>query len=107
MLKQLFQPLIAWYLAALKTGGYPLIVLLMTMESSFLPLPSEVIIPPAAHLAWSGDGLNLFQLHFSGWPAQIGIVIAGAFGSWLRATGMDLFARGAGRPPLFRLRQLV
>ena len=55
MLKTFFQPLIAWYLAALKTGGYPAIVLLMTMESSFLPLPSEVIIPPAAHLADAGQ----------------------------------------------------
>jgi membrane protein DedA with SNARE-associated domain len=107
MLKQFFQPLIAWYLAALKTGGYPLIVLLMTMESSFLPLPSEVIIPPAAHLAWSGGGLNLFQFHFSGWPAQIGIVIAGAFGSWLGATVMYWFARIAGRPLILRYGRLV
>jgi hypothetical protein len=34
MLKSIFQPLIAWYLAALKTAGYPVIVLPMTMESS-------------------------------------------------------------------------
>src|SRR5579875_2124568 len=65
MLKTFFQSLLAWYLGALKSGGLPLVVLLMTMESSFLPLPSEVIIPPAAHLAWSGDGLNLFRLHLS------------------------------------------
>ena len=51
MLKTFFQPLIAWYLAALKTAGYPVIVLLMTMESSVLPMPSEAIIPPAAYLA--------------------------------------------------------
>jgi membrane protein DedA with SNARE-associated domain len=88
MLKQLFQPLIAWYLGALKTGGYALIVLLMALEGSFLPLPSEFIIPPAAHLAWAGGGLNLFQFHFSGWPAQAGIVIAGALGSWLGAAAM-------------------
>jgi membrane protein DedA with SNARE-associated domain len=107
MLKQLFQPLVVWYLATLKTGGYPLIVLLMTMESSFLPLPSEVIIPPAAHLAWAGGGLNFFQFHFSGWPAQIGIVIAGAFGSWLGATIMYWFARIAGRPLILRYGRLV
>ncbi len=52
MLKKLFSPLIAWYLAALKTGGLPLVALLMALEGSFLPLPSEFIIPPAAHLAW-------------------------------------------------------
>ena len=61
MLKTIFQPLIAWYLAALKTGGFPLVALLMTMESSFLPLPSELIIPPAAHLAWS-DRIESFPI---------------------------------------------
>ncbi len=97
MLKQFFQPLIAWYLAALKTAGYPVIVLLMTMESSFLPLPSEVIIPPAAHLADTGQ----IPLGFAG------IVIAGAFGSWLGATIMYWLARMAGRPLVLRYGKLV
>ncbi|MGH7976156.1 MAG: DedA family protein [Limisphaerales bacterium] len=107
MLKAFFQPLIHWYLGALKTGGYPLVILLMTMESSFLPLPSEVIIPPAAHLAWSGDGLNLFSFHLAGFPAQIGLVIAGAFGSWLGATLMYWLARIAGRPLILCYGRLV
>jgi membrane protein DedA with SNARE-associated domain len=97
MLKTFFQPLIAWYLAALKTAGYPVIVLLMTMESSFLPLPSEVIIPPAAHLADTGQ----IPLSFAG------IVIAGAFGSWLGATIMYWLARMAGRPLVLRYGKLV
>src|SRR5271170_6042312 len=97
MLKQFFQPLIAWYLAALKTAGYPVIVLLMTMESSFLPLPSEVIIPPAAHLADTGQ----IPLGFAG------IIIAGAFGSWLAATLMYWLARMAGRPLILRYGRLV
>jgi membrane protein DedA with SNARE-associated domain len=97
MLKQFLQPLVAWYLAALKTAGYPVIVLLMTMESSFLPLPSEVIIPPAAHLADTGQ----IPLGFAG------IVIAGAFGSWLGATIMYWLARMAGRPLILRYGKLV
>jgi len=40
-----------WYLGALESGGYPLIAGLMALESSIVPLPSEVVIPPAAHLA--------------------------------------------------------
>jgi membrane protein DedA with SNARE-associated domain len=97
MLKTFFQPLIAWYLAALKTAGYPVIVLLMTMESSFLPLPSEVIIPPAAHLADTGQ----IPLGFAG------IVIAGVFGSWLGATIMYWLARFAGRPLVLRFGKFV
>ena len=64
---KLFQPLIEWYMGALQTGGYPLVALLMAVESSILPLPSEVVIPPAAHLAHTG------QIPLSLW----GIVLAG------------------------------
>ncbi len=92
MLKSIFQPLIAWYLGALKTGGYPLIGLLMAIESSVLPLPSELVIPPAAHLAYTG------QIPLTLW----GIVLAGAIGSWLGATAMYWASRLAGRPLVMR-----
>ena len=79
--------LIDWYLESLATGGYPLIVLLMAIESSIVPLPSELVIPPAAYLAYTKGGLSL-----------VGIVIAGAIGSWLGATAMYWASRWAGRP---------
>jgi len=101
MLKTFFQPLLAWYLAALKTTGFPVIVLLMTMESSVLPIPSEAIIPPAAYLAWS-DGINLFDLHLAGWQGELALVIAGTFGSWMGATIIYWLARLAGRPLLLK-----
>jgi len=87
----MFKGLIDWYLAALKTGGYPLIALLMAIESSIVPLRSEVIIPPAAHLAHSTHQFSVS-----------GIVIAGAIGSWLGATAMYWAARLGGRPLLLR-----
>ena len=49
----LLAPLIHWYLETLDQGGYLLIGLLMAMESSIIPLPSEFVIPPAAYLAHS------------------------------------------------------
>ncbi|MDE3098286.1 MAG: DedA family protein [Verrucomicrobiota bacterium] len=81
--------------------GYPVIVLLMAMESSVLPIPSEAIVPPAAWLAWSG-GLHIFNLQFAGWPAEVGLVAAAAGGSWIGATIMYWLARLAGRPLLMR-----
>ena len=97
MFKSLFKPVIAWYLGALKSGGYSVIVLLMAIESSIAPLPSEVIIPPAAHLAYT------HQIPLSLW----GIVIAGAFGSWLGATIMYWVSRIAGRPLVMRYGRFV
>src|SRR2546421_320947 len=70
----MFKGLMDWYLARLESGGYPGIVLLMAMESSILPLPSELVIPPAAHLAHTRGNLSM-----------IGIITAGTFGSWLGA----------------------
>jgi membrane protein DedA with SNARE-associated domain len=88
----MFKPLIDWYMGALAKGGYPLIALLMAIESSIVPLPSELIIPPAAHLA-----------HTNQIPLGIlGIILAGTIGSWLGATAMYWAARLAGRPLVMR-----
>ena len=46
----------------------------MAMESSIFPVPSEIVIPPAAFLATEGK-LSTF-----------GVIAAGTFGSWLGAT---------------------
>lgn len=45
--------------------GYWGIVLLMTIESSFIPFPSEIIIPPAAYLAAQGQ-FNIYLVILSG-----------------------------------------
>jgi len=97
MLKHLFQPLLDWYQHALDSGGYWVVGLLMTCESSVLPIPSESIIPVAA--SWSHEG----RIHV-GLPA---IVLAGALGSWLGATLVYWLARLAGRPLLLRYGRYV
>ena len=100
-MKEALKPLLDWYLQSLKAGGYPLVALLMAIESSIVPLPSEFVIPPAAHLGWT-EGLQFLGYQFSGWPAQIGLVIAGALGSWFGATVMYWVSRLAGRPLVMR-----
>ncbi|MCC7330543.1 MAG: DedA family protein [Gammaproteobacteria bacterium] len=80
-----------WYLAQIESGGYWLVALLMAMESSIIPLPSEVVIPPAAHIA-----------HTTGKMSLAGVVAAGTLGSWLGATLMYWVARAVGRPLLLR-----
>ena len=85
-----------WYMGALESGGYPLIAGLMALESSIVPLPSEVVIPPAAHLAYTGGNMTL-----------TGIVIAGTVGSWFGATVMYWGARLIGRPLLMKYGRYV
>jgi membrane protein DedA with SNARE-associated domain len=92
----LLKELLDWYSRSLESGGYPLIVLLMAIESSIVPLPSEFVIPPAAHLAYTQGNMSL-----------TGIVIAGAFGCWIGATAMYWAARWAGRPLVLKVSTAV
>jgi len=80
-----------WYKSAIDTGGCPLVVLLMMMESTIVPLPSEVIIPFAAYRA-----------HETGNFPVWGVVLAGTCGSWIGATLMYWASRVAGRPLVLR-----
>jgi membrane protein DedA with SNARE-associated domain len=98
----MFATLIDWYLRTLETGGLALVGLLMAIESSVVPLPSEFVIPPAAHLGWTTDRLRHFGLPLAGWWAQGGLVVAGAVGSWVGATVMYWVARLGGRPLVLR-----
>lgn len=96
--KPALKAIIDWYMGALETGGYPVIILMMAMESTILPLPSELIIPPAANLAYT---------HPEGRLAVWGVILAGTFGSWLGATIMYWTARVAGRPLLLQYGRYV
>lgn len=50
---------INWLLATILKLGYPGIFLLMAMESSVIPIPSELVMPPAGYWAVEGK-MNLW-----------------------------------------------
>lgn len=82
-------PFIAWCLEHL---NYWVITLLMAIESSFIPFPSEVVIPPAAYLsAQPGSELNIFFVVLF---ATLGALI-GAFINYFLALYL-------GRPIVYR-----
>jgi len=47
--------LINWLVTTIGALGYPGIFLLMAMESSVIPVPSELVMPPAGYLAQQGQ----------------------------------------------------
>ncbi len=87
----MLQDFLAWYSDAIEHGGYWLVGLLMALESSLVPLPSEVVIPPAAHIAQSRGGMTVG-----------GVILAGTLGSWVGASVMYWASRLLGRPLLMR-----
>src|SRR5438445_7828475 len=46
---------VRWLLDRFRDVGYPGIVVLMAIESSILPLPSELVMPPAGYLVAKGE----------------------------------------------------
>jgi membrane protein DedA with SNARE-associated domain len=85
-----------WYLSTLSQGGYWLIAGLMALESTIVPIPSEVIVPPAAYLA-----------HTQGQLSFAGVVLAATVGSWVGASVMYWVARFLGRPVIVRFGRYV
>ena len=92
----LFKPLFDWYGHFIEIHGYLGVALLMAMESTIFPLPSEAIIPPAMIVAQR-----------TGTMTATGIVVAGALGSWFGATLMYWASRWAGRPLVLRYGKIV
>jgi membrane protein DedA with SNARE-associated domain len=88
---QLLETWFHWVLS----GGYLGIIVLMAMESSIFPVPSEVVIPPAAFLAAQG------KLSFTG------VVLAGTFGSYLGATITYWVSRAIGRPLIVKYGRFI
>ena len=76
-------------------GGYFGIVVLMAMESSIFPVPSEIVIPPAAFLAAQG------KLSFGG------VVLAGTLGSYLGSAITYWVSRLIGRPLIVKYGRFV
>jgi len=59
---EFIQQVIDWYMQNI---SYLTVFILMLIESTVLPMPSELVIPPAAYLAAKGD-MNIFLLVLSG-----------------------------------------
>lgn len=87
--------LVVWVLEFVRDWGYTGVFLMMAAESSILPVPSEVVIPPAAY--WAAKG----ELSF------VGVVLAGTAGSLAGAVVMYALSRWLGRPLVLRFGKWV
>ncbi len=82
---------ITWVLVVFEGMGYVGVFVLMTIESSFVPFPSELAIPPAAYLASQGK-MNIIL-----------VVVLGTLGSLFGALINYYLALWLGRPLVYRL----
>lgn len=87
--------LIQWLVATIGALGYPGIFLLMAMESSVIPIPSEIVMPPAGYLAQRGE-MNL-----------VAVILLGTLGSLVGAYANYYAARHLGRPLILKYGKYV
>jgi membrane protein DedA with SNARE-associated domain len=83
--------IVDWILGVVGAIGYPGIFVLMLLESSFFPFPSEVVMIPAGYLAFQGD-MNAYLA-----------VFAGVLGSLAGALINYYLAMRLGRPILLKI----
>ena len=77
------------------TGGYLGIIVLMAIGSTPVPLPAEVVVPPAAFLAAQGR-LSL-----------AGVILASTLGAYLGAALMYWLSLWVGRPLVVRFGRFI
>ena len=86
---------IDWLLHTLLDLGYPGIIALMAMESSILPVPSELVMPPAGY--WAAKGQMSFAV----------ALVCGVLGSVIGALANYYGAQLIGRPLIQRYGKYV
>ncbi len=86
----MFYQIVTWIVDTVSLWGYPGIIVLMFLESSFFPFPSEVVIPPAGYLAAQGE-MSLSLVIAAG---IAGSTLGAGFNYWLAVKwGRPLFER--------------
>lgn len=85
----MFHTLLRVWFGWVEDWGYPGVFVLMAMESSIIPVPSEIVMPPAAF--WAAQGRMTF------W----GVVLAGTLGGYAGSAISYWGSRWLG-PPLIR-----
>lgn len=88
MLTELFRTVTEWYMGHI---NYTTVTLLMAVESSFIPFPSEIVVPPAAWKAAQGE-MNVIL-----------VVIAATFGAIIGAIFNYYVALVLGRKIVYKL----
>ena len=81
----------SWALGITQGLGHIGVGVLMAVESSLIPFPSEIVVPPAAYLASLGE-MNIYLVIFFG---VAGSVVGASFNYWL--------AVYLGRPLVYKL----
>lgn len=84
-----------WLVTTIGAMGYPGVFILMAMESSLIPVPSELVMPPAGYLAHKGE-MNMLL-----------VILCGTVGSLVGAYANYFASHYLGRPLILKYGKYV
>jgi membrane protein DedA with SNARE-associated domain len=78
-----FEAFSDWVQGIVRAGGYPIVFLLITLESTLVPIPSELVMPFAGYMAWKGE----FSLPVILVINSVGALIGSGLCYWIGVVG--------------------
>ncbi|HEX3477880.1 MAG TPA: DedA family protein [Kofleriaceae bacterium] len=91
-----------WVQGMVRAGGYPAVFALIALESTLVPIPSELVMPFAGFMAWKGE----FSLPVILVINSVGAVIGSGVCYWIGVVGGKPFLVNYGKYFLVRRHEI-
>jgi membrane protein DedA with SNARE-associated domain len=98
-----FEAFSDWVQGIVRAGGYPVVLLLITLESTLVPIPSELVMPFAGYMAWKGE----FSLPVILVINSVGAVVGSGICYWIGVVGGKPFLVNYGKYFLVRQHEIA
>jgi len=98
-----FEAFSDWVQGIVRAGGYPVVFLLITLESTLVPIPSELVMPFAGYMAWKGE----FSLPVILVINSVGAVVGSGICYWIGVVGGKPFLVNYGKYFLVREHEIA
>ncbi len=98
----MFEAFSDWVQGIVRAGGYPVVFLLITLESTLVPIPSELVMPFAGFMAWKGE----FSLPVILVINSVGAVVGSGICYWIGVVGGKPFLVNYGKYFLVRQHEI-
>jgi membrane protein DedA with SNARE-associated domain len=97
-----FEAFSDWVQGIVRAGGYPVVFLLIMLESTLVPIPSELVMPFAGFMAWKGE----FSLPVILVITSVGAVVGSGICYWIGVAGGKPFLASYGKYFLVRQHEI-
>lgn len=98
----MFEAFSDWVQGIVRAGGYPVVFALITLESTLVPIPSELVMPFAGFMAWKGE----FSLPVILVINSVGAVLGSGICYWIGVVGGKPFLVNYGKYFLVRQHEI-